>query len=508
MSKNVNAEALTKQTLSGFKWSYLSTIIQGGLQLAIFTTLAHLLGPREFGIVGMATIFTNFIERVGFLGIGQALVQREKVTDAHIRCGFLLCILMGWLLFALFYFTAPTISYFFEEPALTPVLRIIAFSFVFASAAEVSLCLLQRQLRFKQLLVVTNLAYLIGNGGVGIVLAACGYSYWALVLAIVVGRFVRLLLALRAIPQRISLDFSKNEVKDLLGIGVGFSLGRMTNYAALVGDNFVVGKLLGAQSLGLYTRAYQLMTAPATYFGQVLEKVLFAALSQRQSEPEKIAKYYVYGIEMCSLISISGAVLLSVAAPEVVKVLFGSQWLGAVPAIQILAFGVYFRTCYKNSDTVIRAMGAVYKLATQQTLYAALVIGGAIVGSRWGIEGVATAVLFAVFSNFAMLSIFCIRKLSLPWSEFWRAHLSTIWVACWQFIALGLTVPSVRAAQFNGLVSLGILCLIDGVVSVIAICLCPRGFVPKVFGWIAKNLPFDRLRQPGFLVKRYVLRAV
>lgn len=507
MAESEKAEALTKKTLSGFKWSYLSTIIQGILQLSIFTTLAHLLGPREFGIVGMATIFTNFIERVGFLGIGQALVQREKVTAAHIRCGFILCLALGWILFTLFYLTAPFIAVFFDEPALVPVLRIIAFSFVFASAAEVSLCLLQRELRFKQLLVVTNLAYLIGNGVVGITLAAFGYSYWALVFAILVGRMVRLLLVLRARPQRLSLDFSTREASDLLKIGIGFSLGRMTNYAALVGDNFVVGKLLGAQALGLYTRAYQLMTAPATYFGQVLEKVLFAALSQRQSEPEKIAKYYVYGIEMCSLISISGAVLLSVAAPEVVKVLFGPQWLGAVPAIQILAFGVYFRTCYKNSDTVIRAMGAVYKLASQQTLYAALVIGGAAIGSRWGIEGVAAAVLFAVCANFSMLSIFCIRKLSLPWREFGRAHLSTIWVACWQFLALMLTVHPLREAGLNGLVTLTLLCVIDGLVSVVALICCPRGFRPKVFGWIGKNIPFDRFRAPGLFVKRYVLHA-
>ena len=507
MSESKKVEPLTKQTLSGFKWSYLSTIIQGVLQLSIFTTLAHLLGPREFGIVGMATIFTNFIERVGFLGIGQALVQRERVTPSHIRCGFVLCLALGWILFSIFFFSAPWIALFFEEPALVPVLRIIAFSFVFASAAEVSLCMLQRELRFKQLLVVTNLAYLIGNGLVGITLAYFGYSYWALVSAIVVGRMIRLVLALRAVPQALSLDFSRSDAKDLLGIGIGFSLGRMTNYCALVGDNFVVGKLLGAQALGLYTRAYQLMTAPATYFGQVLEKVLFAALSQRQNEPEKIAKYYVYGIEMCSLISISGAVLLSVAAPEVVTVLFGPQWLGAVPAIQILAFGVYFRTCYKNSDTVIRAMGAVYKLASQQSVYAALVIGGAIFGSRWGIEGVAAAVLFAVFSNFAMLSVFCGRKLSLPWSEFVRAHLSTVWVACWQFIALSLTVQPLREAHLHSFVSLGLLCAVDGVVSLLAICFCPRGFVPKVFAWLGKNIAFDRFRLPGVLVKRYVLRV-
>ena len=499
-------ETLTKQTLSGFKWSSLSTILQGVLQLTIFTTLAHLLGPREFGIVGMAAIFTNFIERVGCLGVGQALVQREKLTEAHIRCAFVLSLSFGLSLFAIFYFAAPFIASFFEERELVTVLRCVAFSFLFASAAEVSISLLQRQMKFKRLLVVTNFAYLIGNGVVGITLAYLGYGYWALVAAIVVARFIRMFSALLAVPQKLSLDFSRQEVKDLLKIGIGFSLGRMSNYWALVGDNFVAGKVLGAASLGLYSRAYQLMTAPATYFGQVLEKVLFAALSQRQSDKAKVARYYIYGIELCSLASISGATLLTLAAPEIISVFFGRQWLGAVDTVQILAFGVYFRTCYKNSDTVIRALGAVYRLASQQMLYAVLVIGGSIVGSKWGIEGIAWAVLFAVFSNYMMLSIFCMRQLSLSLKDFIRAHLSTIWVACWQFLVLSLTMNYLRTLPLGSAANLLFACLIDGLITLLAIASCPRGIVPTVFPWLSRNLNLSRFGLPGRVVLRVLDR--
>lgn len=504
---SATGQGLTKQTLSGFKWSSISTVIQFGLQFLSFTLMAHLLTPREFGIVGIATIFTNFIERVGFLGIGQALVQREVVTDAHIRCAFVLCLLFGFTLYAGFFVAAPALSVFFEEPELVPVLRAVSFSFVFGSMAEVPMSLLQRNLRFKDLMVVTNVAFVVGNGVVGLGLALLGYSYWSLVAAIVVGRIIRLVLSFAKLPQVPSLDFSYQDVKDLLHIGIGFSLGRMTNYCALVGDNFMTGKMLGAEALGLYTRAYQLMTAPATYFGQILERVFFAALSQRQGEPEKVMKYHLYGIELCAMVSISGAVLLSVAAPEVVTVLFGEHWLAAVPPLRILAFGVFFRTCYKNSDTVIRAMGAVYSLAFRQTLYAAAVLGGAWFGSRWGIEGVAYAVLFAVFLNYALLSILCGDLIKLPWSAFGRAHAAAVWLAVWQYLTLRYAFGAFRAADWSAFVSLPACLVLDGLVSLFVLWLAPEWCAPKVFRWLAKNLGLERFGRIGRLGHGYLLRG-
>lgn len=497
---------LTKQALAGFKWSTLSTIVQGVCQFAIFTTLAHLLGPAEFGIVGMATIFTNFIERVGFLGIGQALVQREHLTEAHVRCGFVLCLLFGALFFAVLYLLAPWLSVFFDEPRLSAVLRVISLSFVLACIAEVPMSLLQRELKFKKLLVVTNAGYLIGNGVFGITLALLGFGYWSLVVAIVVGRIARLIIAFNMCPQRISLDFTRRDVADLLHVGTGFSLGRMTNYVALVGDNFVTGKILGAQALGLYSRAYQLMTAPATYFGQILERVFFAALSQRQSEREKVAKYFLYGMELCLIVSVTGGVLLFAAAPEVVIVLFGRQWLEAVPAVQILAFGVIARNCYKNSDTVIRALGAVYRLAVRQTIYAVAVVLGAIAGSRWGIEGIAIAVMVAVYLNYLIVSVLCLRLLDMSWAVFLWAHVPALVLGACQF---AVVLPLLAVCRQHGVapfLTLVAVCGALGIVSLFGLLVCPKSLRPRVFVWLGRNLPFEKLGRIGRFARQSLLR--
>lgn len=454
----------------------------------------------------MATLLTGFIERVGFIGVGQAIVQREKLTEAHIHCGHVICLAVGVLLFGAFYAASPAVAVFFEEPELVPVLRWVSMSFVIACIAEVPLSILQREMRFKELMAINNASFLIGNGVIGVTLAFTGFGYWSLVAATVAQRAVRLVLVYRSRPQSISIDFSMKEVKDLLHIGFGFSLGRLTSYWALVGDEFVTGKLLGASALGLYSRAYQLMTAPAVYFGQILEKVLFAALSQRQSEPKKIARFFLYGIELCSLVSISGAVMLAIAAPEIITILFGKQWLGAVPSVQILSCGVFFRTCYKNSDTVIRAMGAVYKLAFRQTLYAVVVIGGAAIGSRWGVEGVSYAVLFAVFLNYAVLSILCIRLLEMSVRPFVVAHYPALWVGTWQLVSVALLFNFARTHQWNNLLSLIVGGGIEGFVTLVALWFAPKLFTPKVFPWMAENIPLGRLGKYKKLATSFLVR--
>lgn len=476
------------------------------LQFAVYSVLSHLLGPREFGIVGMATILTNFIERVGFLGVGQALVQREQLSDSHIRCAYLLCLIFGAALFSLFYTASPWIAVYFEEPDLTPVLRVVSFSFVLACVAEVPLSLLQREMRFKELMVVSNISFLIGNGIVGIILALLGFSYWSLVISLIAVKVIRLVLAFRARPQRLSRDFTFQEVRDLLGIGFGFSLGRLTNYIALVGDEFVTGKMLGASALGLYSRSYQLMTAPAIYFGQILEKVLFSALSQKQSEKDKVSKYFLYGVELCSLVSTGGAIMLGVAAHEIIIVLFGKQWLEATASVQILALGVFFRTCYKNSDTVIRALGAVYRLAYRQAIYAAVVVVGTIVGSRWGIEGISWAVLFAVFLNYAVLSILCLRLLNMRWATFAAAHYPAIFIGVFQLASLYTFFNFARERNWNSLLSLVVGTVVEGIVTLAALAISPKFLRPKVFTWIGRNIPFQRLGPFGAPIKDFILR--
>lgn len=491
--------SLSSDLLHGFKWSSAAIVLQGILQLVILSVLARLLTPKEFGLLGIAMIFTNFFERVGFLGAGPSIVQREVLSDMHVQVGHALTVLLGLIICVLLFASATPIAAFFGEPQLVLILRVLSFTFLIESYGTIAEALLQRNLRFQKLLVANNAAYLIGNGLVGIGLALLGCGVWSLVAAAVVKSAVKAFLCRRNVPVRLVLRFPAQETRELLRTGFGFTLGKILSILALNGDNFIVGRVLGAAALGMYGRAYQLMTLPATYFGQVLERVLFPVLSKRQSSQDQLRTVFLYGVECQSLIGISAGTFVFVMAPEIIKVLFGDKWLAIVSCLQLLALGMFPRLAYKNGDVLLRSLGAVYPYAARQALYTGLVLLGAFVGCFYGLEGVAVAVTFAVTVNYVVLSRLATRLMAIPNLEFARAHLAGIWCGLWVFLGLNSFIGVARGYAAGPIAALAASIPVCALLFICALRIAPKQLRPKVFELILDALPAERFGVPGRL---------
>jgi PST family polysaccharide transporter len=202
----------------------------------------------------------------------------------------------------------------------------------------------------------------------------------------------------------------------------GFTIAKVANQVAQQGDYLVVGRFLGATQLGYYGRAYNLMSAPAAGIGTVLDAVLFPVMARVQNESQRLAAAYRRGIALITLVVLPPSALLVLLAPEVVHVVLGPRWSPMIVPFQILGAGMLFRTASKLGDSLTRATGAVYRRAWRQIVYAALVVGGAIVGQRWGITGVAWFVLGALAVNFLLMAQLSLSEAAMRWSELWRAQ--------------------------------------------------------------------------------------
>src|SRR2546428_10592834 len=144
------------------------------------------------------------------------------------------------------------------------------------------------------------------------------------------------------------------------------------------------------------------MAMPAILVGQVLDDVLFPAMAQVQTERERVGTPYRRCVAAVALFALPLSALVLILAPDIVYVLLGPKWGDVVLPFRILAIGTLFRTSYKVSDSLTRALGAVYRRAWREWTYAALVIGGAIIGQHWGLPGRAAAVLFALLANYLL----------------------------------------------------------------------------------------------------------
>lgn len=396
------------------------------LKIAVLVVLTRLLSPADFGVVAAALVVIDFSFNFSQLGLGPALVQRSSLEPRHLSTAFFASLCLGLLVGGTVWLASPAIARFFRMEHLVPVVRALALSFPIAGIAIVSDSLLSRQLRFRVIANRDVLAYAAGYGVVGVTLAFLGWGVWALVAAQLTQTITRTAILLRVAPPVLRPRPDWVSFQELMDYGVGQSAARIGVILANQADNIVVGRWLGAVALGLYTRAYQLMSVPTSLLGDMLDRVLFPTMSQLQHDLRRLASAYLQGAGVLALLTLPTGVVAAVLAPELVAVAFGPRWDALVAPFQVLSLGMMFRTSSRMSDSLSRATGRVYRRAWRQGLYAAFVFLGALIGQAWGVTGVAAGVLGALLANYLLMAHLSLTIVEVSWAAFARAQIPAI----------------------------------------------------------------------------------
>jgi O-antigen/teichoic acid export membrane protein len=204
--------------------------------------------------------------------------------------------------------------------------------------------------------------------------------------------------------------------------GAGFSLKQLLNFVALNADNAIVGRYFDDASLGLYTRAYHLMNLPADFYAKVAGRVVFPAMARVQGEPVRLKAAFLRGLSLTALFGLPLCAVFFILAPDLVRLLLGSQWLGVVPIFMVLVASMYLRLGAKVSGQLLNASGPVWTLVITQAIYAATVIAVCIFAYPYGLLALAGAVAAAIFVHFCIISAAGCRRAGASALEFVGAH--------------------------------------------------------------------------------------
>lgn len=428
-------ESLATKTISGIIWMSFGKGSQAILQFVVLIVLARLLSPYDFGIMNAALVIISFASIFSMIGVGPAIIQRSNLNEFHIRTGFTITIIIGALFTIMMYIFSSFIAKFFNMQELSVVLKVLSSVFIIHGFGVVAESLIQRNLKFKLYVRITIVSYLI-YAVIGIIHSLLGFNYWSLVIAYLSQSLAQTILLILTQRHNMKILIHWRSLKELFYFGGGFTLARISNEIALQADNLVVGKGLGAESLGLYSRAYQLMIMPANLFGQVIDKVLFPAMSQIQSNQDKLTFSFRMGLAAVSLLTIPTSVFLFIFSKEIVLILFGEKWLELSPILQVLSLGLLFRTGYKISDSVAKATGAVYKRAWRQIIYATAVFAGSLIGLKWGLIGVSYGVLVAIIINYLLMTNLSLQYINISILEIIKIHIPALIISIIAFLTI------------------------------------------------------------------------
>jgi len=453
------AKGLARRTRQGISWTAAGALAGNLVRLGVYAALGRILSRTEFGTVAAAMTVIQLGNTLKDLGVGLALVQRKDLEPEHIEAAFTFSVLLGVLLGGAMFAGAGLFARFYGiEPSIA-IIRLLSLLFVLRGVSLVPSFVCRRNMRFRALTIVDLAGYLAGST-VSVGLALGGAGAWALAWGYVVETAINVGMLVYLAPPPRRLRLHKRHLRELLGFGMGQSAANLANYFANNGDYMVVGHFLGPAKLGLYQRAYELMRFPATVFTSVAGSVLFSAFAKVQDDPERLGRAFRRTLFASAIVLLPASAGLIVLAPEVVRILLGKGWSGVEWPFRIMAASMLFRTTYKLGSLVGKSSGDVFALAIWQVVYAACVIGGALVAMRWDILGVACTTAISVFLQFLAMSRLGLRATTLRARELARAHVEPViyalivggvaWAIAFALREAGASFPVVAAATTIG----------------------------------------------------------
>ena len=409
---------LVRKTLSGFTFLFTGQLIQAILQIGILMVLARIIDKESFGLLSAAMIVTSFASIFATVGVGPSLIQSTHPTSVHFSTGLLFSVALGFCLSFLLFFLSGPLGIFLNSEKLSQVLRILCWVFPIEAMGVIAQSWMRRNLEFTKIAVI-EVSSALGYGLVGISLAVYGFQIWALVWAVFIQSVLRNLLFFLHGPRPFVLRYDGAVLKSMLFFGGGVTLSRIATYCATQVDKVIVGKALGIVPLGIYGRAIALTTTFAKFFGQTLTRVLFPVFSQVQADTRLLYSAFGKGLQSIALLTMPVCMLNVICGKEMIQVLLGPRWTEAVLPFQIVSLGLFFRTAIKVGDSITLATGAVYRKAWRQYVYLVSVFLFSIIGSLWGLPGVACGTSLAWFLNFLLISDLSLRLIGMKQTTFW-----------------------------------------------------------------------------------------
>lgn len=400
----------TRSAIKGISWM---TALQGLFRLFTFlkiAVLARVLTPSQFGIFGIASLILAFLEILTETGINVLLIQSKTEISEYIDTAWVISILRGFIIFLGIVLTAPLITYFFNSPNALGIILLISISPLvrgFINPAEVNF---QKNLKFNYEFVFRTSLYFI-DAFVAVVFALLTHSVYSLALGLISSAALEVIISFIFIKPTPRFKYDISYLKDIFHRGKWVTGVSIFNYFGENGDNIVVGKVLGASSLGIYQVAYRIAILPITEISDVINKVIFPVYS-KINEKNRLVKAFIKTTLLNALLTfIIGSVIF--LHPEfVIKIILGPQWLSAVPILKALAIFGILRAVLSPASVVFLAKGRqkylaiimFARLAMLGMTIVPLVIAFGLVGAVY--SQILSAVVSFVFTMFFIALIF------------------------------------------------------------------------------------------------------
>ena len=352
----MSEQTLKQATTKGLFWSSVERFSNQGVQFVFSIILARLLSPSDYGIIAMVTIFFAVAQSFVDSGFSNALVRKTDRVEEDLSTCFYFNIGVGIIAYIVLFLIAPLVANFYNQPILSPIIRITGLEVMLNSLCVVQQALFTIKIDFKSQAKITLSATVI-SGIVGILLAYQGYGIWALVWQGVASSIVRMGLLWLMSKWRPRTGFSKSSFNYLFGYGSKLLASGLLDTIYNNIYPIVIGKFYNPTQLGNYSRALGWAQLPSANITSILQRVTFPVLSAIQDDTLRLQNSYRRLLKLSAFIVFPLMMGLAAIASPLIRVILTAKWDGCVLYLQILCFALMLYPIHAINLNLLQVKG-------------------------------------------------------------------------------------------------------------------------------------------------------
>lgn len=342
--------------MNGVIWTFIDILINKGAYFISTIILASILGPKEFGLLGMIMLFVAIGNTLIDSGMSTSLLRSNSVSELEYSTVFITNLLMSILVYSVLFFIAPLISDFYNQPVLIYVIRWYCLGFIITSFRSIHNVKLMKDLDFKKIAFL-NLPGNILSALISIWMGYNGYGVWSLVALFLINQVISTIVFWIFIDWRPLFKFDFVNYKNHFKFGYKLIISAQLNTIFENIYNILIGKYYSLQTLGFYERANTFNFYPISVLTGVLMKVSLPSLVLIKDDLERLQNAYKKMMQIAFFVSLFGLGFAALLASQIVSLVLGPKWMPIVPLFQILSASYVFYPIHSLNINILSLFG-------------------------------------------------------------------------------------------------------------------------------------------------------
>jgi O-antigen/teichoic acid export membrane protein len=382
--------------------------------------LARRLTPTETGVYTVAWSLINIAQALRDFGIFSYIVQEKELTRERLATAFTISLSLGVFLTSAFAASADSIAHFYGDPRMRVLVLILSFNFLLVSFASVGTALLQRAMSFHVMMRI-NIASALVNAVTSVGLVYAGLGPVALAWSSLCGIIVVALCNLLYLGRQIYLRPTFAAWRRIAEFGILSSGAALLSVMSSRVPELTIGRLLGLEAAGLFSRGCGLITLFQQAFTNALMPVTSAELSRRHRDNQNIGSAVLDGISYLTGVGWPFLAILGLMAHPVIVIFYGEQWIRAIPIAQILCLAAAAGIMSNLAIVLFNAIGAVRQNFVVQGVTLPIYVIAVVLGCLIDLRVAAFCVVIASVGSTYWALVALNRKLGTSWRDILRA---------------------------------------------------------------------------------------